>query len=177
MVHAYGFVVMDAKGYLMSYKPRTHAKKSVTNFPVAADGASYLQVVETDMNRRKLTCSDWHWETDGQHRFTKLPGGITEKTMRALGEKIGKTRWHVERDRRYDVVWAQHRAQLDKHQTFRNFEYQREDEDGKPVVLCISGEPVVDYNGKFTGYRGIAIDITAHKQAEAELREIGRAHV
>lgn len=177
MVHAYGFVVMDAKGYLMSYNPRTHAKKSVTNFPVAADGASYQQVVETDMHRRKLprrsngsACSDWHWETDGQHRFTKLPGGITDKTMRALGEKIGKTRWHVERDRRYDAVWAQHRAQLDKHQTFRNFEYQREDEDGKPVVLCISGEPVVDYNGKFTGYRGIAIDITAHKQAEAELR-------
>jgi light-regulated signal transduction histidine kinase (bacteriophytochrome) len=39
--------------------------------------------------------------------------------------------------------------------------------------VSLSGEPIVDDDRRFTGYRGVGTDITARKEAEAELR---RAH-
>ncbi|WP_431095379.1 PAS domain S-box protein [Polaromonas aquatica] len=114
--------------------------------------------------------SDWYWETDEKFRFTKLSGGKTEEARRVISEHIGKTRWEIDHSPANEELWANHRAQLERHEVFRNFEYEREEKDGSRVTLSISGEPMVDANGRFTGYHGVGTDITARLEAEAKLR-------
>lgn len=114
--------------------------------------------------------SDWYWELDDQFRFTQLSGGPTDQVKSVIGDYLGKTRWEIDNTSRNQAVWPLHRAQLERHETFRDFEYEREDKDGEVVVFCISGKPVFDAQGRFTGYRGVGTDITVRKQAESALR-------
>jgi len=67
--------------------------------------------------------------------------------------------------------WCAHRATLDAHQPFRGFELSRLGTDGTERFISISGDPVFDSNGAFTGYRGVGTDVTARKRAEQALRE------
>ena len=36
------------------------------------------------------------------------------------------------------AAWAAHRVQLESHETFRDFEYERVDTDGRRIFFCIS---------------------------------------
>ncbi|MFX6972987.1 diguanylate cyclase, partial [Acinetobacter baumannii] len=38
--------------------------------------------------------------------------------------------------------------------------------------VSVSGEPIFDKQGQFAGYRGLGRDITAQKQAEAEIQRL-----
>ena len=67
--------------------------------------------------------------------------------------------------------WRRHQADLDARRPFRDFEFQRINPQGKIRDISISGAPIFDAEGRFTGYRGIARDITDIKQREAELLE------
>ena len=128
---------------------------------------------------RSLTqlSSDWYWELDDQFRFTRMSSGAARFGRLPAGsggqalisEYLGRTRWDIDDNPRNKAAWAVHRAQLENHETFRDFEYERVDLDGKRLFFCISGEPVFDLDGKFTGYRGVGTDITARKQTEAAL--------
>jgi len=55
-----------------------------------------------------------------------------------------------------------------RHEPFRNFVHSRTKPDGTVVHIAISGRPVVDDGGRFTGYRGIGADITERMDAERE---------
>src|SRR6266550_1938625 len=50
---------------------------------------------------------------------------------------------------------------------------ERQNPAGGTRWISVSGEPIFDAARRFTGYRGVGSDITARKQAEAELK---RAH-
>jgi len=121
---------------------------------------------------RSLTSlsSDWYWETDDQFRFSSLSGGDSVEARQKITEYIGKIRWEIDQRQANKTLWQNHRALLERHETFRDFEYEREDADGKVDVLCISGEPFFDAGGKFAGYRGVGSDITARKRVETALR-------
>src|SRR3954464_5763686 len=46
----------------------------------------------------------------------------------------------------------------------------RELDDGSRRYVSVSGEPVLDAKGRFTGYRGVGRDVTAQKRVERLLR-------
>ncbi|WP_096662999.1 PAS domain S-box protein [Polaromonas sp. AET17H-212] len=128
---------------------------------------------------RSLTqlSSDWYWELDDQFRFTRMSSGATRfgrlpadaGGQAQISDYIGRRRWDIDDNPRNKAAWKVHRAQLENHETFRDFEYERVDLDGQHIFFSISGEPVVDMDGKFKGYRGVGTDITARKQTEAAL--------
>ncbi|MGC1172640.1 PAS domain S-box protein [Polaromonas sp.] len=156
--------------------PLKDASGVVTHILITAEDITERLAIEDSLRHsqerfRSLTqlSSDWYWEVDDQFRFTVLSGGTTDAIKASIARFLGKARWEIGRTPGDQVVWAAHRAQLERHETFRDFEYEREDDDGRRV-LCISGEPVFDDGGKFTGYRGVGTDITARKRAEAGLR-------
>ncbi|MDI1236933.1 MAG: PAS domain S-box protein [Polaromonas sp.] len=151
----------------------------VTSGDVTGRLAAEARLRESQERFRNLTqlSSDWYWELDDQFRFTRMSSGSARfgrlpadsGGQAQISEYIGRTRWDIDDTLRNKAAWAVHRAQLENHETFRDFEYERVDLDGRRIHFCISGEPVFDVDGKFTGYRGVGTEITARKQTEAAL--------
>ena len=113
---------------------------------------------------------DVYWESDAQHRFTRQAFSERLADAPAAGSEIGKTRWeipHVEPD---EEAWRKHRATMDAHLPFRDFELARPTPDGGCRYVSVSGMPVFDEFGQFLGYRGVGRHITERKLAEAERR-------
>ena len=118
---------------------------------------------------RKLTelSVDWYWEQDSDFRFTQYTGcGVS-----GAGEILGKTLWELSNIVLSDVKWIEHKSQLDARWSFCDFEFAAVHPDGQLDYYCISGEPVYDEAGTFTGYCGTGMNITTRKVAEIELHE------
>src|SRR5205814_9070503 len=93
-----------------------------------------------------------------------------ERTGLDAAAYIGRKRWDQPALNLTEADWAAHRGQLERHEPFRDFEMERENPAGGTRWISVSGEPIFDEGGAFRGYRGVRSDITARKQAEAELR-------
>jgi PAS domain S-box-containing protein len=119
------------------------------------------------------TASDWHWETDPDHKFTRI---TDYERLLALGfspvSRIGVTRWDYATDVESEPEkWELHRSLLEARQPFRDFVYRAARSDGSLVFYKTSGKPIYDAKGTFLGYRGTGTDVTAARRAEAALRE------
>jgi diguanylate cyclase (GGDEF)-like protein/PAS domain S-box-containing protein len=136
---------------------------------VAAEQA----VQESEARFRSLTAlsSDWYWEQDAEFRLTFM-SNIEELGLDA-SQYLGRKRWETQALNLTDADWARHRAQLERHEPFQDFEVQRAASAGATVWLALSGEPVFDASGAFTGYRGVGRDISRRKRAEQEVRRLG----
>jgi PAS domain S-box-containing protein len=119
------------------------------------------------------SASDWYWETDRDHKFTR----VTDYERLLSGEfarvsRIELARWEFATDAESEPEkWELHRSILEARQPFRDFVYQAARSDGSLVYYKVSGKPVFDANGEFRGYRGTGTDVTALRTAEAEARE------
>jgi PAS domain S-box-containing protein len=124
------------------------------------------------------SASDWYWETDPDHKFTRL----TEDERRlarglATVSRMGVARWEFATDVQSEPEkWELHRSMLEARQPFRDFVYRATHSDGSVVYNKISGKPVFDANGEFRGYRGTGTDVTALRTAEGEARENERRY-
>ena len=111
--------------------------------------------------------SDWYWELDVDLRFTVFGG-------RDMGEKYnellrGRLAWEIP-GADSGVGWAELRARLERREPFRDFEYAYSSRQGERRFISVSGEPLVDADGRFAGYRGVSRDITPRKQAEERIQ-------
>ena len=120
---------------------------------------------------RSLTAlsSDWYWEQDEELRLTFMSGRFVERTGIDPAPFIGRRRWERPAPNLTESDWARHKAQLERHEPFFDFEVERVSPDGVSVWLSLCGEPVFE-DGKFRGYRGVGTDITDRKRAQAVLR-------
>ncbi|MEA3193049.1 MAG: hypothetical protein QOD26_1382 [Betaproteobacteria bacterium] len=128
---------------------------------------------ESEARFRSLTqlSSDWYWEQDAQFGLKFMSGRMGERTGLDAAAYIGRKRWDAPALNLTEEDWAKHRAQLERHEPFRNFEMQRPAEAGGSRWVSLAGEPLFDEAGHFAGYRGVGTDITDRKQAEIALRE------
>jgi PAS domain S-box-containing protein len=116
------------------------------------------------------TASDWLWATDRGHRFTffsEQSGAFGYD----WGTPIGKRRWDVAADFTSDPEkWREHIAVLERREPFRDFVYRVKRLDGSLGFVSTGGKPVFDAAGRFSGYRGVASDLTDRKRAEQALQ-------
>jgi PAS domain S-box-containing protein len=119
------------------------------------------------------TASDWYWETDADHKFTRI---TDYERLLALGfapmSRIGLTRWDYATDVESEPEkWELHRSLLEARQPFRDFVYRAARSDGSLVFYKASGKPIYDAKGAFLGYRGTGADVTDRKRAEEERKK------
>ncbi|HEV3157543.1 MAG TPA: PAS domain S-box protein, partial [Candidatus Baltobacteraceae bacterium] len=97
------------------------------------------------------SASDWYWETDPDHKFTRV---TDYERLLARGfapvNRIGLARWEFATDVESEPEkWELHRSMLEARQPFRDFVYRAARSDGSLVYYKISGKPVFDANGEF----------------------------
>jgi PAS domain S-box-containing protein len=115
-----------------------------------------LRASEARFQRFTELSSDWYWEQDAEGNMTRFSGPVAE--MLGIGSGEGA-----------DGGWnADERAQLDANiasrRPFLDFLYTRTRANGDIQYLQVSGEPMFDNASRFTGYRGVGMDITERMQ-------------
>ncbi len=110
----------------------------------------------------KDTSTVWYWEQDSEFRFTvdvrgkdHIPG---ERSI------IGVRRWEVPDCSPLHGTWEEHRRCLEAHLPFRDFEF-RVGRGANMRYISTTGVPVF-VQGRFAGYRGTAVNVTALKRAQ-----------
>jgi len=110
---------------------------------------------------RRLTelSSDWYWEQDENGQFIKIFGPVFEMLGIRIDDTLGITRDEQ------GATWNENErltleANLAARKPFLDFVYSRAQPDGTQQYLMVSGEPMFDSSGRFTGYRGIGKDVT-----------------
>jgi PAS domain S-box-containing protein len=124
--------------------------------------------LQENKNRFRLLAeigNDWFWQTNEKHQFISYLG---YSLIRGLPDEgiTGVTRWEnaSEQDLLDAAKWTEHKALLDAHKPFRNFEFELITD--PPEWISVSGDPVFDDDGKFTGHQGTATIITRRKKTE-----------
>ena len=183
----------------VSFEDRTIGVLSISSRTVRAPDAELLQTLrvigsqvgqflkrkdteqglrESEARFRSLTnlSSDWYWEQDTEFRFVKFEGqGSGEGGYAPASAVLGKRIWELAGLDRESADWEAHRAQLGRHEVFRDFEYSYHDRTGNHFYVSVDGEPVFSQDGKFRGYRGTSRDITQQRRGEQELRRFRAA--
>jgi len=109
--------------------------------------------------------ADWFWETDADLRYTHLAGRLKEVTGVDPDSLIGRSRMDFLAPNVTDpAAWAEHVASVEQRRPFEDLEYTLQRPDGDTLILRASGMPVFDEDGKFTGYRGAARDVTEERR-------------
>ncbi len=117
--------------------------------------------------------SDWYWMQDEQFRFVELPGLEAQDTDIV----VGAARWEIPGLAPLpEKAWEQHRARLERHESFSDFVFLRYNQAGELRYLSVSGEPLFDQKGRFIGYHGVGKDITERARGQKALEDSERRY-
>jgi PAS domain S-box-containing protein len=117
---------------------------------------------ESEARFRRLTelASDWYWDQDEGGHFTSVYGPVLEMLGIPADSLLGEIKdaqaagWNKAERAVLEANMAARRPFLD-------FVYSRTDADGAHQYFQVSGEPMFDASGRFTGYRGVGRDISS----------------
>ncbi len=113
--------------------------------------------------------ADWFWETDHEHRFTRLIHLRSASRHQQLQIKLGKTGWELGARNLDEPAWERHRQILHRREPFGSVELFLNEPGAENRWVEVSGVPWFDGQGQFRGYRGIGRDITQQKLTQQEL--------
>ena len=122
---------------------------------------------ESELRFRRLTelASDWYWEQNDTGAFTQVSGPALEMVgigMPAfLGEPDGggATGWN-------EAERLELQAKIAGRQPFLDFAFSRVNSNGSTQYFRVSGEPMFNEACRFTGYRGIGVEVAIGGQTQ-----------
>jgi len=136
--------------------------------------AQEVALKDSEARFRDLTelSSDWYWEQDEHFRFTEVSSDLGTKAGISARDHVGKTRWELPGIELSQAEWDRHIALLEAHQPFEGLTYQRAGPNGEMRYFHISGRPIFDAQGRFSGYRGVGKDVTDAKAVEERIEHL-----
>ncbi len=126
--------------------------------------AAVARFRESEQRFRDLTSasSDWYWEQDENLRFTFASASSWPESGIDAARLYGRTLRETGLLGVGEDELRRHEEDLARRRPFRDFRYQRLDDDGQVHHVSINGVPVFDEaTGAFKGYRGTGRNITA----------------
>ena len=117
---------------------------------------------------------DWFFEMDSDLRLSFISNRFFELLDIERDQVIGKRRDELSQNQQNSEIWTAHLDDLANHRPFRHFEYPFRLNEKDTRILSISGRPVFDEDGRFTGYRGVGSDVTELHEKEQMLAEANR---
>ena len=118
--------------------------------------------------------SDWIWEQDADLRYTYISEGFQLATGIDPATLLGRQRASLSSFDAPESEKRKFQACIDARRAFRNFGYGFLDEDGLPRYLRISGEPILDAQGRFAGYRGVGSNVTETMLSSRQAERLSR---
>ncbi|MEO5373426.1 MAG: PAS domain-containing protein [Alphaproteobacteria bacterium] len=115
--------------------------------------------------------SDWFWEMDSDLRFTWFSDRVRDLGPFDPAVLLGKTRLEIAGPGQDRESMLAHMEDMRNHRPYRDFPVSFEPTPGNVRLVRVSGRPVFDEDGTFTGYRGTATDMTRQSEAEARAAE------
>lgn len=122
---------------------------------------------------RALTAlsSDGYWELDRQLRVRTSSGldawGVPSVEDAGWTDRAG---WPVTRHADDDPAWQTLRGIMQKREPFRDLVLRGRGPDGRARHVRLSGEPMFDEAGRFSGYRGVSTDVSAEREAQQAVK-------
>jgi PAS domain S-box-containing protein len=118
--------------------------------------------------------ADWYWESDAQHRITRLFGSVSIFTSQGwqVDDVIG---WRHDQIAFFRAAgkdgWVQLRRLLDAGEALRDFEFSIVSRDRRTVRwVAVSARARTNSHGEFIGYEGVGRDVTERKRSLARLQ-------
>jgi PAS domain S-box-containing protein len=123
---------------------------------------------ESEARFRRLTdlSTDWYWEQDVHGRFTQVSGpalemlGMRSEDFPVRSNDEGGASWN-------ETERAALEENIAARRPFLDFIYSRTNADGSLQYFQVSGEPIFDPSGCYTGYRGVGMDVSARMRRAA----------
>src|SRR5512132_897173 len=135
-------------------------------------GEAERQLRESERRFRDFveSASDWFWETDRDLCYSYVSERYQDATGLSPESRLGRRRGDFRLEGPDDGDWSSHLADLTARRPFRDFTFAYLDADGHRRVAKVSGRPILDERGDFSGYRGVGRDITNEVEAHARIR-------
>lgn len=117
--------------------------------------------------------ADWYWETDARHRLSSLSADapIVKPAGRALGDLLGRRHDELGFCQPPAMGWHAFLDLLERQESFDGIELAVSGlGDRSHGWVALSGRPRSHRDGSFSGYEGVARDITASKEAYRRLQ-------
>jgi PAS domain-containing protein len=128
-------------------------------------GAAAVLRLGVERFRRLIELSaDWYWEQDAQFRYTRVVGnGIV-----ATEQMLGKTLWELPGIALSDEQRVAHSSEVAAQWSFCDFDCAVALPNGQFGYYRVSGEPLYDAAGVFSGFHGTGLGITERRRADRE---------
>jgi signal transduction histidine kinase len=113
----------------------------------------------------------WFWEMDAQLCFSWFSPNAHQAIGRSPEAMLGLRRQEIAAQVPNDEKssWASHLDDLQQHRAFKQFDYRVALPGDTYQWLSISGVPIFDEAGNFSGYRGTGSNVSARKEQQAAL--------
>jgi diguanylate cyclase (GGDEF)-like protein/PAS domain S-box-containing protein len=121
---------------------------------------------EGQLHAINVLSSEWYWRQDADLRFTYISPRGNHTQLAEARDAIGKTRFQMPYEYESEAHRKQHEQTVTQRKPFRNLLIYNPENDRYAQV---TGEPTFDARGDFSGYHGVARDVTEEKRAQRAL--------
>lgn len=115
----------------------------------------------------------WLWELDERLRFVYLSARFEEVMGMSRDDVLGRRRIEMFPEEDYAAATTRnHQLDLDQRRPFDDYHFTRILGDGAKRLIRMSGRPVLDGQGQFRGYRGVARDVTEAQEMQDHIQRL-----
>lgn len=169
-VHGIALLILSAFLLIRWHLRQRQALLEVSRQESLERERTLFQITQQRMTDIFGTSPDWLWEVDSEGRLLYVSPGVESVLGIEPQKAIGQTLFHftpeVEREQiMQDFLLLQRQAQ-----PLNNYESTFVHHDGSLRHTVSNSIPILDEQGRITGYRGTTHDITNRKAAQERLR-------